>query len=212
VAGVLVLLIAITLIILKLGFLLLLVAGPFFLIVGTHPGFGRVVALRWVEMLVGVLLKQAAVALVLSILLYAYSLIMGTSDAVLPWALKILMIALVTVAVFIYRKPFVHLFSAVGYGMVGSRDRAEAGLAQAGSMARRNTMDAATVGVPGFAAYRAARWARRNPAQAAGLAAGVATAGAAGAAAAGASAASAATAGSQDGGGTARRPGGRILR
>jgi hypothetical protein len=204
VAGVLVLLIAITLIILKLGFLLLLVAGPFFLIVGTHPGFGRVVALRWVEMLVGVLLKQAAVALVLSILLYAYSLIMGTSDAVLPWALKILMIALVTVAVFIYRKPFVHLFSAVGYGMVGSRDRAEAGLAQAGSMARRNTMDAATVGVPGFAAYRAARWARRNPAQAAGLAAGVATAGAAGAAAAGASAASAATAGSQDG---AEQPG-----
>jgi hypothetical protein len=204
VAGVLVLLIAITLIILKLGFLLLLVAGPFFLIVGTHPGFGRVVALRWVEMLVGVLLKQAAVALVLSVLLYAYSLIMGTSDAVLPWALKILMIALVTVAVFIYRKPFVHLFSAVGYGMVGSRDRAEAGLAQAGSLARRNTLDAASVGVPGFAAYRAARWARRNPAQAAGVAATVATAGAAGAAAAGASAASAATAGGQDG---AEQPG-----
>ncbi|MDX6334435.1 MAG: hypothetical protein QOG05_1775, partial [Streptosporangiaceae bacterium] len=197
VAGVLVLLIAITLIILKLGFLLLLVAGPFFLIVGTHPGFGRVVALRWVEMLVGVLLKQAAVALVLSVLLYAYSLIMGTSDAVLPWALKILMIALVTVAVFIYRKPFVHLFSAVGYGMVGSRDRAEAGLAQAGSMARRNTLDAATVGVPGFAAYRAARWARRNPAQAAGVVAAVA--GGAGAAAAGASAASAATAGTEEG-------------
>ena len=198
VAGVLVLLIAITLIILKLGFLLLLVTGPFFLIVGTHPGFGRVVALRWVEMLVGVLLKQAAVALVLSILLYAYSLIMGTSDAVLPWALKILMIALVTVAVFIYRKPFVHLFSAVGYGMVGSRDRAEAGLAQAGSLARRNTVDAATVGVPGFAAYRAARWARRNPAQAAGMAA--AAAGGAGAAAAGASAAAAATVGSENGG------------
>ena len=199
VAGVLVLLIAITLIILKLGFLLLLVAGPFFLIVGTHPGFGRVVALRWVEMLVGVLLKQAAVALVLSILLYAYSLIMGASDAVLPWALKILMIALVTVAVFIYRKPFVHLFSAVGYGMVGSRDRAEAGLAQAGSLARRNTLDAATVGVPGFAAYRAARWARRNPAQAAGVAAQVATGGAAGAAAAGAAAASAATVGTENG-------------
>ncbi|MGH3159416.1 MAG: type IV secretion system protein, partial [Streptosporangiaceae bacterium] len=49
VAGVLILLIAVTLIILKLGFLLLLIAGPFFLIVGTHPGFGRVVAIRWVE-------------------------------------------------------------------------------------------------------------------------------------------------------------------
>ena len=91
-------------------------------------------------MLIGVLLKQAAVALVLSVLLYSYSLIMGTSDAVLPWALKILMIALVTVAVFIYRKPFEHLFSAVGYGVIGSRERAEADLARAGSTARRNTV------------------------------------------------------------------------
>ena len=178
-AGVLVLLIAITLILLKLGFLLLLVAGPFFLIVGTHPGFGRVIALRWGELLIGVLLKSAAIAIVLSVLLYAYSLIMGTSDAVLPWALKILMISLVTVAVFIYRKPFTHLFSAVGYGVIGSREQADAQLARAGSAAARNTRDAATVGVPGFAAYRAARWARRNPAQAASVAAQVATAGAA---------------------------------
>jgi len=97
---------------------------------------------------------------------------------VLPWALKILMISLVTVAVFIYRKPFTHLFSAVGYGVIGSREQADASLARAGSTAARNTRDAATVGVPGFAAYRAARWARRNPAQAAGVAAQVATAGA----------------------------------
>jgi hypothetical protein len=193
-AGVLVLLIAITLILLKLGFLLLLVAGPFFLIVGTHPGFGRVVALRWGELLIGVLLKSAAIAIVLSVLLYAYSLIMGTSDAVLPWALKILMISLVTVAVFIYRKPFTHLFSAVGYGVIGSRDRADVHLARAGSTAARNTVDAATVAVPGFAGYRAARWARRNPAQAAGIAAQVATAGAAGTAGALAGAAAAAPA------------------
>jgi len=188
IAGLLVLLIAITLIILKLGFLLLLVAGPFFLIVGTHPGFGRVVAIRWVEMLIGVLLKQAAVALVLSVLLYAYSLIMGTSDAALPWALKILMIALVTVAVFIYRKPFAHLFSAVGYGVVGSRERADASLREAGASGRRNTLDAASVGVPGFGAYRMARWGRRNPDQAARLAAQVAVGAGAGAAVAGAAA------------------------
>jgi len=205
-AGVLVLLIAITLILLKLGFLLLLVAGPFFLIVGTHPGFGRVIALRWGELLIGVLLKQAAIAIVLSVLLYAYSLIMGTSDAVLPWALKILMISLVTVAVFIYRKPFTHLFSAVGYGVIGSRDRADTQLARAGRAGARNTLDAATVAVPGFAAYRAARWARRNPGQAAGLAAQVATAGATAGTAgalAGAAAASSGTAGAASDAGAA---------
>ncbi len=170
VAGLLVLLISVTLILLKLGFLLLLIVGPFFLLIGTHPGFGRVVAVRWFEMLGGVLLKQAAVALALSVLLYCYALIMGTADSVLPWALKILMITLVTVAVLIYRKPFQHLFAAVGYGAIGATERAEAGLSRAAATARANTRDAATLAVPGIAGYRVARWARRNPAQAAGLA------------------------------------------
>jgi TrbL/VirB6 plasmid conjugal transfer protein len=185
VAGVLVLLIAVTLILLKLSFLLLLIVGPFFLLIGVHPGFGRVVALRWVEMLIGVLLKQAAVALVLSLLLYCYALIMGASDAVLPWALKILMIALVTVAAFIYRRPFQHLFSAVGYGVMGSQERAEVDLARAAAAARTNTVNAATAALPGLAAYRAGRWARRNPGQAASLVMAAASGGAAASVAAG---------------------------
>ncbi|HTX29684.1 MAG TPA: type IV secretion system protein [Streptosporangiaceae bacterium] len=174
VAGLLILLIALTLIVLKLGFLLLLVVGPVFLIIGTHPGFGRIIAIRWFEMLVGVLLKQVAIAIVLSVLLYCYSLIMGTSDAALPWALKILMIALVSVAVFVYRKPFTHLFSAVGYGSLGAQERAEYSLREASHTFRRSTLDAASVAIPGVAGYRAARWARRNPGPAAAMAAGVA--------------------------------------
>jgi hypothetical protein len=163
-AGLLVLLIALTLIILKLGFLLLLVAGPFFLIIGIHPGFGRVIAVRWFEMLVGVLMKQVAVALTLSVLLYCYSLIMGTTDQVLPWALKIMMIALVTVAVFIYRKPFQHLFSSVGYGMLGAEERASVSWRESAFGFRRVTAGAAGVVVPGMGAARAARWARRGTA------------------------------------------------
>src|SRR5437588_199824 len=204
VAGLLILLIALTLIVLKLGFLLLLVAGPFFLIVGTHPGFGRVIAIRWFEMLVGVLMKQAAIACVLSVLLYCYSLIMGTADTVLPWALKILMIALVTVAVFIYRKPFSHLFSAVGYGTLGSTERAEYSLREASHTFRRSTLDAATAAVPGMASYRAARWSRRNSGQAAAVAAGAAAGVAAGSTAAGraAGAGAAGTAAGATGAGT----------
>jgi hypothetical protein len=163
-AGLLILLIALTLIILKLGFLLLLVAGPFFLIIGIHPGFGRVVAIRWFEMLIGVLLKQVAVALTLSVLLYCYSLIMGQSDEVLPWALKIMMIALVTVAVFIYRKPFQHLFSSVGYGMLGNDERAQGSWRESALGFRRVTQSATGVAVPGTGAATAARWARRGTA------------------------------------------------
>ena len=184
-AGLLVLLIALTLIMLKLGFLLLLVAGPFFLIIGIHPGFGRVVAIRWFEMLVGVLMKQVAVALTLSILLYCYSLIMGTTDQVLPWALKIMMIALVTVTVFIYRKPFQHLFSSVGYGMLGAEERAQVNWRESALGFRRATGNAAGVAVPGIGGIRASRWARRGTAETGGAGDGTA-AGTGGAAAAGA--------------------------
>ena len=165
-AGLLVLLIALTLIILKLGFLLLLVAGPFFLIIGIHPGFGRVVAIRWFEMLVGVLMKQVAVALTLSVLLYCYSLIMSTTDQALPWALKIMMIALVTVAVFIYRKPFQHLFSSVGYGMLGADERAQVSWRESAFGFRRVTANAAGAAMPNVGAARASRWARRGAADA----------------------------------------------
>jgi len=163
-AGLLVLLIALTLIMLKLGFLLLLVAGPFFLIIGIHPGFGRVVAIRWFEMLVGVLMKQIAVALTLSVLLYCYSLIMGTTDQALPWALKIMMIALVTVTVVIYRKPFQHLFSSVGYGMLGAEERAHVSWRESTFGFRRATAGAAGVVAPGMGARAASRWARRGTA------------------------------------------------
>jgi hypothetical protein len=157
---------------LKLGFLLLLVAGPFFLIVGIHPGFGRVVAIRWFEMLVGVLLKQVAVALTLSVLLYCYSLIMGQSDQVLPWALKIMMIALVTVTVVIYRKPFQHLFSSVGYGMLGAEGQAQVSWRESAFGFRRVTANAAGVVAPGTGAARASRWARRGTTTADGAAEG----------------------------------------
>jgi hypothetical protein len=122
-----------------------------------------VVAIRWFEMLVGVLLKQVAVALVLSILLYCYTLIMGTTDQQLPWGLKIMMISLVTVAVFIYRKPFQHLFSSVGYGMLGNNERAEVSWRESAFGFRRVSATAAGTVVPGAAAgaSRASRWARR---------------------------------------------------
>ena len=99
-------------------------------------------------------LRSAAIAIVLSALLYAYSLIMGTSDAMLPWALKTLMISLVTLAVFIYRKPFTGPFSAVGIPSSAPGTGLTPSLAGRGGTTARNTVDAATVAVPGFAAHR----------------------------------------------------------
>jgi hypothetical protein len=158
VAGLLVLLIAVLLIVLKISFLLLLVAGPVFLGIGIHPGVGRVIAVRWFELLLSTLLKQAALIGVLALLLWAYGLVMAES---LPWGLQILLISLVTLAAFIYRKPFQHLFAAVGYSTVGSR-KSEEHLEKAVHETRKRTTAVATAAVPGAAGYRFGRWGRRD--------------------------------------------------
>lgn len=119
VAGILILLLSLALIIFKLGFLLLLITGPVFLLIGVHPGWGRVIAVRWVELLLSSLLKQALVAGLLALLLFLYALIMGTGG--LTWVMQIVLIALVSFAAFFYRKPFQHLFAAVGTDSIGSR-------------------------------------------------------------------------------------------
>ncbi|OLT24919.1 hypothetical protein BJF79_44700 [Actinomadura sp. CNU-125] len=154
VAGLLILVIAIALIVVKIAFLLLLVAGPIFLGIGIHPGIGRVIAVRWLELLLSMLLKQAALIGVLSLLLWAYGLILGET---LPWGLQVLLIALVTGAAFVYRKPFQHLFSAVGYSAVGSREKSEAHLDKSVAEARKNTTAVAGAVVPGAAGYRLGR-------------------------------------------------------
>ena len=158
VAGLLVLVIAVMLMVLKISFLLLLVAGPIFLGIGIHPGIGRVIAVRWFELLLSTLLKQAALIGVLALLLWCYGLVMAES---LPWGLQILLISLVTLAAFIYRKPFQHLFAAVGYSAVGSR-KSEEHLERAVHETRKRSTAVATAAVPGSAGYRLGRWAKRD--------------------------------------------------
>lgn len=158
VAGLLVLVIAVMLMVLKISFLLLLVAGPIFLGIGIHPGIGRVIAVRWFELLLSTLLKQAALIGVLALLLWCYGLVMAES---LPWGLQILLISLVTLAAFIYRKPFQHLFAAVGYSAVGSR-KSEEHLERAVHETRKRSTAVATAAIPGGAGYRLGRWAKRD--------------------------------------------------
>jgi hypothetical protein len=159
VAGLLIMVISLALIVVKIAFLLLLVAGPIFLGIGIHPGVGRVIAVRWMELLLSMLLKQAALIGVLALLLWAYGLILAEG---LPWGLQIILISLVTFAAFIYRKPFQHLFAAVGYSAVGSRAKSDEHLQKSITEVRKNTAAVATAGAAGASGYRIARWAKRD--------------------------------------------------
>src|SRR5204862_398331 len=69
------------------------------------------------------------------------------------------------------------LFSAVGYGSIGARERAELEIYRSWEVLRRNATGVAAAAVGGFAGYRVGRWARRSPAPSAALAQHIALAG-----------------------------------
>ncbi|GAA2652445.1 hypothetical protein GCM10010412_019480 [Nonomuraea recticatena] len=151
IAGLLIFLVAVSLLVLKVGFLLLLIMGPVFLLIGVHPGSGRIIAMRWVEMLVGTLLRQAVLALVLGVLVYGYALIISTA---LPWGMQILFMALLTIAVFFYRRPFQHLFASMSGHTLTTRMLGEA--------ASSPILERAANTLPPVAVTKAGRWGLRK--------------------------------------------------
>ncbi|MGN9840826.1 type IV secretion system protein [Nonomuraea sp. H19] len=151
VAGLLIFLVAVSLLVLKVGFLLLLILGPVFLLIGVHPGSGRIIALRWVEMLVGTLLRQAVLTLVLSVLVYGYALIISTA---MPWGLQVLFMALLTIAVFFYRRPFQHLFASINGHTVTTR--------MLGDAASSSVLERSAAVLPPVASNRIGRWGLRK--------------------------------------------------
>ncbi|WP_393916620.1 type IV secretion system protein [Halostreptopolyspora alba] len=153
-AGGLILAASVALIVLKIGFLLLLMLSPIFLLVGVHPGYGRTVLLRWFEMLIGLLLKQIFIVLLVTLLIMCYSAVMVTD---LGWGLQMILLSLFTVALFVYRKPFAHLFASVNANTFTSRVVNDA-------MQSRTLSRSANV-VPPVAYMRAQKWGLKNSPQ-----------------------------------------------
>ncbi|GAA3028629.1 type IV secretion system protein [Streptosporangium longisporum] len=151
VAGLLIFLVAVSLLVLKVGFLLLLILAPVFLLIGVHPGSGRIIAMRWVEMLIGTLLRQAVLALVLGVLVYGYALIISTA---MPWGLQVMFMAILTIAVFFYRRPFQHLFASMDGHTLTTR--------MLGDAATAPTLQRAASALPPVAAARVGRWGMRK--------------------------------------------------
>ncbi|MBE3000127.1 type IV secretion system protein [Nocardiopsis sp. HNM0947] len=160
-AGGLILAASVALIVLKIAFLLLFLLAPIFFLIGIHPGYGRMVLLRWLELIVGLLLKQIFIVMLISLLVMAYGMIMSSN---LGWGLQMILLALFTLALFIYRKPFAHLFSSVNANSFTSRVVSDAAQSQA--------LGRSAAVLPPVAYARAQNWGRRRAPQLAAGAAG----------------------------------------
>ena len=161
-AGGLILAGSVALIVLKIGFMLLFMLSPIFLLIGIHPGYGRMVLLRWVELMVGFLLKQIFVVLLIALLVMSYGLVMSTP---IGSGLQMILLALFTLALFIYRKTFAYLFASVNANTFTSRIVSDAAQSQA--------LGNSAAALPPVAYLKAQNWGRRRAGLIAGAAAGV---------------------------------------
>ncbi|MGH3322439.1 MAG: type IV secretion system protein, partial [Streptosporangiaceae bacterium] len=103
--GLLILIASAAVLVFKIAFLLLLMAGPLFLLAGIHPGVGRLMAMHWFETLVGMLIKQILVSVALSFIMLGYMVILAP-DAPFPWGVQIMLVALLAIAALILWPAF----------------------------------------------------------------------------------------------------------
>lgn len=108
-ASVLLLMVAGAVVVAQFALLVLLMVAPLFLLVGVHPGIGRRLLSRWVELAATALLTRVLCAALLAVLLVISGLIAQLSNWGVAAALEIAML----VTAFIYRRPFMRVFSQV---------------------------------------------------------------------------------------------------
>lgn len=172
--GLIVMLFGIEMIMLKFALAFLVLLMPIFLLVGAHPGMGRRIAMRWLEFVTNVTIKQILLGFILSVMILLYTLAFASL-----WFFQIIMVIALTVLGLSYKSKIMNIFAEVDFG--GEKKLTDPG--QDASSGIKRTLSA----VAGAAAGAAAAGLAVSTGGAS-LAAGAAGAGAAGASAAGAGA------------------------
>lgn len=93
---------------------MLIFVSVLFLLVGAHPGFGRGIALRWAEELVGTILKRIMAAAMLGMLMAFYAILLNSET--INYGTKILAVIAVSIAAISFRKRLTEAFSNVKFG------------------------------------------------------------------------------------------------
>ena len=141
----------------QLAVLLLVLLGPLFLLVGIQPGTGRVIAVRWVETLVGALMKRVLLSTLLAVVLVASGVLLDATSG-LGWGMAMALQVLVVLAAIVYRRPFARIFANAGMPAAIGGHSAEDRASMRPAVSRaRSLASVAAAALPSYAASRAAR-------------------------------------------------------
>ena len=117
IGGILIAIVSFTTIVLHLAMIMLMFTAALFLLVGVHPGFGRGIALKWLEMLLGTVLKRIVLAFVVALLAGCYQVVLSSG---MSWFTQQTLIAALGITIIMYRKKILDLFDVINLGGVSN--------------------------------------------------------------------------------------------
>lgn len=102
---------ALTLLSYQLMMLLLIAFSPLFFLIGVAPGFGRRIAMRWIELVLGLLIKRIIIVLFLAIYLRLLMTILGVAD--MNWLFQMVLVGILSIIALTQRNKFIDIFTDV---------------------------------------------------------------------------------------------------
>lgn len=114
-AGAMIAVISMSMIILQIGLVILTLFSALFLLVGVHPGFGRRVALGWLESMAGLAMKRIVLSVLLSVMLVFYSAVLSASASI-DWLISMIMVIAVSLGGISYKDQITGMMSRINLG------------------------------------------------------------------------------------------------
>lgn len=99
---------------LQLSMLFLIALSPFFFLLGAAPGWGRRIAMRWLELIVGILVKRIVLSIILLLFLQIYFLIIKSE---IDWWIQAIVVFVLSIVAFTQRDKVTSIFNnAIDFG------------------------------------------------------------------------------------------------
>lgn len=99
----------------QLAMILLVMLAPVFLLAAIHPGAGRVIATRWVNLIVYTAVKRVAYAVLLSVIVVMNGALIDQGSK-LGWTVAMMLSIALSGALLFYRKAFLSIVERIGSG------------------------------------------------------------------------------------------------
>lgn len=124
-SGIMIISLGMSMIVFEIGLVILMLMSPLFLLIGVHPGFGRKIALSWLETIISLTLKRIILSVLLGVMITFYAIAIAIPETQLPWFGTIILIMAISIAGFKYKDTMTDMFGKVNLGGNGPMQEPE---------------------------------------------------------------------------------------